>query len=69
MIKVVSFLDFKTRIRLFPSDSNFEYKFSSLLRNDSSDDARDYFEIKELFVQYVDDNFDLTIGQFKIFGV
>ena len=57
----------KPELELFPSDSNFEYKFTSLLRNDSSDDARDYFEIKELFVQYVDDNFDLTIGSIQNF--
>ena len=57
----------KPELELFPSDSNLEYKFSGLLRNDSSDDARDYFEIKELFVQYVDDNFDLTIGSIQNF--
>lgn len=57
----------KPELELFPPDSKFEYKFSGFLRNDSSDDARDYFEIKELFVQYVDDNFDLTIGSIQNF--
>lgn len=57
----------KPELELFPPNSNFEYKFSGLLRNDSSDDARDYFEIKELFIQYVDNNFDITLGSIQNF--